>query len=339
MALLLVDGFDFWTTLPGFWTSAGANSPPTVTGGVLLINAGSGSSYVRWVFPATKQTVIFNTRANFGTKVIDDIIFQLYDGDTVQCTVTINGAGQLGVKRGSHTGTLIGSYSTRGLVQDEVTYYDIECKLTVANAGACIIQVNGEEVLNVTGDLASTANEYADNIVVGKLTNNAPQNGANNRFQHIILMDNSGSMMNDFIGPVKINSHALTADGNYIDYTANTGDRWDAVNDTNPDEATTYITSSTVGHKFTGITDGLGANVGTVHGLGVWVRSARDADKVRAYKTLLRYAGADQLGSSDKYIGPNYASQITAFDVSPFSATEWTTIEIDGLEVGVELTV
>lgn len=343
MALIFVDGFDFWTTVPGCWLSGGGTYPPTVSGSVLSVIGAtpnvSGTSFLRWTFPGNKATVIVNGRCTFEAKSQDETIFQLCDGDTVQCSLMINGAGQLFVKRGSHSGTLVGTVSTLGLVQDLVTFYDIEWKVTCANSGACIIKVNGEEVLNVTGDLASSTTEASNNIILGRNIGSSPSNAKETKWEHILIMDTSGTEMNDFIGPIKVNPHALTADGFYTDFTANTGNRWDAVNDLDPDDAATFITSATVGHKYTAVADNLPAGITSVYALAVWIKSARSDDATRAYKALLRYSGSDQLGSADKYIGPDYDYRITTFDVSPFSAVAWTPTEIDGLEVGVQLTI
>lgn len=343
MALIFVDGFDFWTTPPGCWTSEVGTT--SITASVLKIEQTSNQNhYIRWTFPDSIQTVIVNIRAAFEAKTgfTDEALFGLYFGDTRQCTVCVNSAGQLSIRRGfaqDHTpaGTQIGGYSTFGFVQDSLTFYDIEAKIVVANSGSCIIQVNGEEVLNVTGDLAASATESCNNILFGY-----QQDGNTSKdifLEHVVIMDTTGTSMNDFIGPIKVNPHYLTADGNYTDFTANTGDRWDAVNDLDPDDDTTYISANVVGNKYTAVATNLPAGITTVHALAVWAKSQRDDDVTRAYKALLRYSGTDQLGSDDKYIGPNYAYQISTFDVSPFSATAWTPTEIDGLEVGVQITV
>lgn len=340
MALLFVDGFDFWTTMPGCWTSEEGSL--SVSGGKLTVPGTSFSqSFIRWTFPGSYQTVIVNIRTAFAAKTTfqDEPIFALFDGDSIQCTVTCNSAGQLSVFRGHTTGTRIGSVSTSGLTQDSTTYYDIEVKIAVANSGSCIINVNGDEVLNVTGDLASTANETCNNIAFGKTVTTAPGNNSSVIHEHVIVMNNSGTEMNDFIGPVQVNPHVVTADGNYTTFVANTGARWEAVNDTDPDDATTFISADVVGDKYTAVVDNLPAGITTVHAVAVWTRARRDDDATRAYKTLLRYAAGDQLSADDKYLGPSYGYEIATFNVSPFSSIAWTTTEVDGLEVGVQITI
>lgn len=341
MALIFVDGFDFWTTPPGCWisyTTTSGQVPMSVSGGKLTISS-TGNSYagwLRWTFPDSLGTVIVNLRVAFAnnTNFSDSSLFMLYDGNTVQCTVGTNSAGQFWVKRGDRDGTQVGGLSTAAVVMDSATYYDIECKINVANSGSAIIQLNGTEILNVTGDLASSANEFSNNIIIGRTAGLIGE-----IFEHVVIMDTTGTSMNDFIGPIKVNPHYLTADGFYTDFTANTGARWDAVNDLDPDGSATYITANAVGNKYTAVADNLPAGITDVYALAVWAKSQRSDDVTRAYKALLRYSGSDQLGTEDKYIGPNYAYQISTFDVSPFTDTTWTPTEIDGLEVGVQITV
>jgi len=340
MALIFVDGFDFWTTPPGCWTSE-TGSVSVSSGKLTVPGTTSSVTNIRWTFPASIQTVVVNIRAAFAAKTQfqDEPVYSLFFGDTIQCTLAVNSAGQLSVYRGSTNGTLVGGYSTFGFVQDGATFYDIEAKFVVANSGSCIVQVNGDEVLNSTGDLSASTTESCNNILFGKTGSSFAQNNASVIHEHVVIMDTTGTSMNDFIGPIKVNPHALTADGFYTDFSANTGARWDAVNDLDPDGDTTYISANSVGNKYTAVADNLPAGITDVYALAVWAKSQRSDDVTRAYKALLRYSGTDELGSDDKYIGPNYAYQISTFDVSPFTDTTWTTTEVNGLEVGVQITI
>lgn len=348
MALRFVDGFDFWTTRPGCWTSTAADNSNhvSVASSKLTVPTGVGNlnvSYIRTTLPGSYGTVIVNLRMTFGSNgdFVDAPFIHFYNGNTVQVTIGTNSAGQFWVKRGAYNGTQVGTYSTAAVVMDNTTEYDVEIKLLAADSGTCEIRLNGATVLSVAGDLNNGGAQLVDNILCGR--NVSGGTGAlaypGMKFEHVIIMDTTGTSMNDFIGPVKVNPHYLTADGTYTDFTANAGSRWDAINDLDPDGDTTYISANTVGNKYTAVASNLPAGITTVHALAVWANSKRDDDVARAYKALLRYAAADQLGSADKYVGPNYAYQLSTFDVSPFTDVAWTTTEVNGLEVGVQITV
>ena len=152
-------------------------------------------------------------------------------------------------------------------------------------------------------------------------------------------MDSTGAAMNNFIGPVDVTLLQPTGDGFYTAWTPNTGARWDAVNDSNPDEDTTYISAAAVGTKNTFTHGTLPAASTAVKATCVWARGRRDDGTTRAFKVLLRNTTpTDALGSVEHFVGANYIWFFQPYEVSPFTSAAFSVSEVNNIEFGCQIT-
>lgn len=93
------------------------------------------------------------------------------DANTPQCSITVNMDGTISLRRGTQSGTIIQTYSSKPLSAGQMAC--IEWDITVHNTtGIAKIWRNGELVINLTGqDLGSTANNYYNQIELTGMTN------------------------------------------------------------------------------------------------------------------------------------------------------------------------
>lgn len=337
MALRWADSFDFWTTMPGTFTIAGSGQ--SVGSGKLTLPIGAGPSYGE-VTLDSQATWIVNIRANFNGIVADTPFLTFRDSGTAQCSLVIRSTGALAFYRGTSSAQ-VGSDSSPLVLDNDTTYYDIEVKVTIHNTtGQVQVKVNGASVISTAADQNTRggSNNSANGVLFGNVTDfgSAPTV----KLQHAVIMDSTGSQMNNFLGPVNVNLHDTTADGNYTTWAANTGNRYQAVDETNPNGDTDYVSAASVGDKVTFAMGNLPAGVTTVHSVFLWTDVKRDDATTRGYKALLRYSGADSNPNAEHTVGSSYAYFFDAFDVSPFSggSTAWTTTEVDGVEAGAIIT-
>ena len=329
MSLRYADPFDFWTSFLGTFSS-GTNG--TISGGALTINIttapGTGLTKVldaqnKWIFNFT-----YNYTSGSNINIIN-----VLDGSTVQCSLVMESSGQLSFYRGLHSGTKISSDSSTVLVGGRT--YDIEVEITLGNTGSCKAWINGNLEINATSvDNTATSNNTADRFRIG------PAGSSFTTFSlgHLIAMDGQGSNMNGPIGPVNVQSHTPTSDGNYTTWTPNTGTRYQAVDETNPNGNTDYVAASSVGDKITfGFSDSA-SSVTNIIGVGVWVNAARDDATTRGFKVLTRNGTTDVLGSNESFVGPSYDYYFSPFEISPFSSLAWSKSEFDATEWGAEVT-
>lgn len=328
MALRWVDNFEFWTTTPGTFTSQTGCSVNTSRW-----LASSGAAYGQITLDS-QGTWIINMRVAISVAGSGGGILTFVDGSTTQCTLAVKSSGKLAFYQGAFGGTQRGSDSTTALTLSSAVYYDIEVKVVLGNSGSVTVKVNGAtEITASSVDLTQTGNDSADVIRVG-----TDGSQPTVYYKQVVVMDSTGAEMNDYIGPVSVNLHDTTADGNYTTWAANTGNRYQAVDEANPDSDTTYVSAASVGDKVTFAMANLPAGVTTVHALAVWSNAKRDDAATRGYKTLLRASATDSNPNAEHSVGSSYAYFFDAFADSPFTSSPWGTSEVDGLEVGAIIT-
>jgi len=345
MALLFCDNFENWASTssnyPGPWQSAdqvttGANSANINASTPNVFQTSSnGTGALLWGITAT-STLVVNFRASFGVGAAGNKpLVQLVDSGTVQCSLVMKSNGKLAIFRGTSTAELAESINIYPFNSNE--YLDIEWKVTVHNTtGVIELRVNGVTEIASTGSLNTRAgtNDSADAVRLGTIAAGA----ARPYFKQFILMDTTGSVMNDFIGPVDVTSLRPNADGEYDDWTANTGTRFAAVNQAVTDNDTTFVSSSTPGDQVTFQLGNLPSGVTDVFAVFPQMQIRREQGTTRICKFLMRSGIDDELGTKELAIGPTYAFRQEAITTSPFTTNAWDVAEVNGLELGVEIT-
>lgn len=351
MALKWVDPFTFWTTTPGTFTTTASEAGPAPSISSGRFASGNVGSRALISNGLTQQaTYIINARFNVsllgngnpivggfagGSTPIASLMEGAWGSGNAQCGLCIRTDGKLQFYRGSTTP--IGGVSTIALSADSgVTFYDVEMKVTVNNStGSIEARVNGGvEIGPTTVNTRQTSNNYADSIAIWGMPSGSNTNIPSMLIEHLIVMDGSGSLANDFIGPVDVDFLPPTGDGNYTAWAPNTGARWDAVNDSNPDGDTTYVSASVVGDKITFTRGTLPAGTTTIKATGQWFRARRDDGVTRAFKGFLRSSGTDHTSTVEHFLGDSYQWFFTPYEQSPFTSTAWTVSEINNLEFG-----
>lgn len=334
--LLYLDNFGFWTTLPG--TLSSTSGTVSITGGKLVISGSNGIANAP-SFSAT-DTLIVNTKINITSAPSGNSgIVTFLSSGTTQCSLAVKSTGKLAFFRGSVlTGTQVGSDSTTSLTFDtDVTYHDIEIKVVIHNTtGSVEVRLNGNPTPEITATNVNTRNgsvNSADTVALG----NAASSSATTRFDHFILMDSSGSSLNNFIGPVNVNTHTVTGAGNYTQFTPSTGSNWQNVDDSNPDGDSTYNASSTLNHIDSFVISDLPANTTNIFGAMLWLNAKRDDATTRGVTPVLRIGSTDYLGS-EKILSSGYQYYSQGYGVSPATSTAFTVSEVNNMEIGYKVT-
>jgi len=345
MALLFCDNFENWSSTsedyPGPWVRAfglagGNGNVNASVPGVYRTAGANGTSSLIVGFP-NNATVIVNKRVSFESVGSNDngAIMWFLDGSTEQVSLRFQPNGFFAVYRGLTTAKL--GESNNFYPYNLAEYLDIELKVTFHNTtGAVELRINGVTEINLTNqNTRVSSNNFANQVRIGK--SNSTQ-AARPFFKQFILMDTAGSVMNDFIGPVDVTSLRPNADGEYDDWTANTGTRFAAVNQAVTDDDTTFVSSSTPGDQVTFQLGNLPSGVTDVFAVFPQMQIRREQGTTRICKFLMRSGIDDELGTKELAIGPTYAFRQEAITTSPFTTNAWDVAEVNGLELGVEIT-
>lgn len=360
MAFKFIDNFQFWTTvangtLTTSYASVGAitvssgrlSSVGAVKGGALVSNNITSQPTYTINLRMNAQSLSFGNGGDLSDGPPSGFcpFVNLNDGGqfagNCQAGLGIRTDGKLQFYRGDKTA--IGGVSSTAIHTDVgITFYDIEYQITINDTtGAIEARINGGVEIGPTSGLDTKARSNASANSLTIWGYNAVDNTLtpNMLIEHLLIMDSTGSAGNTFLGPVDVDLLQPTGDGFYTDWSfTGAATRWQCVDDADPNEDTDYIFTATVGNKNTFTHPNLPAGTTLVKGLCAWSRGRRDDAATRAFKTLLRSSGTDNLGSVEFFMGDNYQWFFQPYEVSPFTSSAWTVSEVNGLEFGVQVT-
>lgn len=337
--LLFIDGFDHYATtdIAKKWDSIRDNvsieSASGRRGGGCMRFGGLYPSVTKNV-PATSSFVIgfaFNPSSLSGGPWR---LAALLDGGTVQCSLVVNLDSTLSVVRGTST-AVTGGTSTATISTGAYVY--VEWKVTIADsitAGSCEVRINGVTAITVaTGqDLKETTNATANQVQFGTA---AFMPSLTHDFDDLYVCDNSGSVNNDFLGDVRIDTIYPNGAGTHQDWTPSSGSDHAALVDEAAPNTTDYLTGGGPGTKETLALSDLALN-GAILGVQVNNAVAKSDAGASAIRNLIRSAGTDANGPVVA-LGTGYTCSSSIHEVDPATSAAWLTAGINALEAGAEV--
>lgn len=336
MAMLFMDGFDHYASadIPKKWGSTASGSRTILPtggrrgGGALQL---SSTSCAKGFGAAATDTVVVGlcfvaTATNGGQAV------QLTGDATATIHVSIialtNGA--IEVRRGSATGTIIGT-SAAGVVNVALPFY-LEAKVKLHDTtGSVEIRVNGSStpVLNLTNvDTKSGGTETVFSGVTLPIQSSTVDD--------LYVLDTSGAANNNFLGDVRIDTIFPTSDGNYQSFTPSTaGAHYVLVDDATPN-TTDYVDGAASGDRESfGLADLAALTSSTVYAVQVNAAVNKDDAGARSASTMIRTSATDADGASVALgTTQSYISQIYATDAG---GSAWTQSSVNAMEAGVRV--
>ena len=350
MALRFMESFDFWGTgriaeLYDGWsnnarvTIAGTDRHSTATGNMRFQATSGGSGGNGWVgksIGGTATTIIVGFALNLQTN----------DSGTIELLSLDEGVGgtphvSLRATTGTSTFTLSagrGNYTELGsavaAILDSIWAY-VEIKAVIHDtAGSIVVKVNGVTVINVSGvDTRNGGTPKVDAILFG----NGRGNNSNYDFyiDDIYVLDDSGSLNNDFLGDVRVACIRPDGAGNSTQWTPSAGSNWQNVDDEEPNDDTDYNSEGTAGDKDLYTLTALPTSAGSVAGIREITRHRKDDAGAATIRQLIRTGSTDYEGS-DVVVGDNYTYAQAIRETNPNTSAAWTESEINGLEAGVK---
>ena len=294
------------------------------------------------------------------------ISFSDYDGNVVVYAYPIDATGRVRVSvcEGTHdshydSDDIVTYYSATNTCQ-ELTWYHFDCKIVFSKTtgGSIVARINETEVINETG--IRTYNASGDSLGVMSFSQIKIEKNIHNSFymDDLYVLDGEGSVANDLIGDIRIDTIYPNGVGNYTNFdpepsgNANwenvkpfTFQHWD-----NADHAVLRE------YQFTGT----GADFTDYNEAEDTVRDSYDLESIPALGTdvyaiqtnsIFRKTDAGKkqveqfirISSTDYDSGrvidvpdwsKNYYYPVT---VNPYTTNAWTEAELDSLESGIKI--
>lgn len=349
--LLFCDSFDHYTTqtqaLAGKWTSiTGNNGSFGIAGsgrfggiGWSAQSGAGGSNTLTKILPTTYATLIVGTAFKHqAVGALDVTIISLWD--------TVAGGEQLSVRYSaskkrlyiSRNGTTVAT-STSMFIYDGVYNY-IELKATIHNTtGSYEVHVNGVQDASLTASGVNTrgtgTNNSADTVRFGFVTQT---NITDALFDDIYICDTSGSDNTDFLGDIAVDAQFPDADSaTHNDWTPNTLTvHYNRVNQTTPDDDTTYLSDSTPGHIDTWSYQNLRQSSGTIKGIQFLPYARKDDAGTRQIAPVVFQSATDYVQSTLPSVPSTYSYLPLIVERNPATSAAWTISDFNADEFGVK---
>jgi len=312
----------------------GRRSADAITG---AYSAGCGSlslSPTIATLPASYQTILCGF--HFRTYGLDVDFVQFLDGATEHITLLIGASGEIIAKRGGTGGTTIAT-SASGVVTADVEFHcEIRIKIDDTN-GVLKVRVggaSGTEVISFTGDTRNGGNATLNKIAWGG------QKGfvGPGILDDVIVMDETASFTGDpfveWVGEVSLHYQAAASAGGYSQLTPTSGANYTNVDDAStPDEDTSKVSSSTVGHRDNYGVAPLGITSGSVLALMPLCR-AKGSGQIALTATS---GGADDVDDAQTLsVGYKYF-YATPYVKDPQTGAAWSFANADANKPGVKV--
>lgn len=345
MAPLFYDSFDHYGTaalLAEKWGlhSAGTSTAAIAIGaygrnstqGLRISKAGAGDG--AWVQRAVNN--LATTVQGFALKGTgaDLMLVQFMDGSTVQCAVGLRSDGRLEAYDGA--GSIIGTGSA--IIGSSVQKY-VEIQPTIhASTGGIVVKVDGTTDIDTGGndDTQATANAYMTAVRVGEHSSTSAT--YNYDIDDFYLVDTTGGALDDFLGDVRVECLMPTGAGNYTDFTPSAGSNYENVDETAPDDDTTYNHSATVDDRDTYALGNLATVSGTVLAVAVTSRTRKEDAGARTLRNVLWLTSATTKDQESAAFSPSTAY---GFNQSIFTAdgdaAAFDITKVNALEAGVTI--
>lgn len=351
MTLLFVDGFDVgdhalkWTYLPNYGSASSVTISSFGLAGARSLSMPSATATAAQLtraFTASSQVTIgfwYRIDVSSGSNSAYEQIYLYGDnGTTLHVTLAINpSSGNLTVYRGAVGGAQLGTAPGAVAIgtSSASQWQFIEMTTTVnGTTGICQLRVNGNQVVNFTGNTKNGGtNSTLDTVRIIGLPNGP---GATVYWDDFYCLNSLGTTNNGFLGPIRVQTLKPNAAGTDTQLTPSAGaSNYPNVN-TQPYSTAAYNSSPVSGTRDTYNLDDLTAGTSTVYGLqDNVIAHASDAGAV-AVKPVLRTSGGLYY---DPTFGLSASAKVfsTVRETSPATAAAWTPADVNALEAGAEV--
>lgn len=336
MSILFIDGFGHYATAdisyiygPSVSVTIDGTFARRAGGQCLKLSAGATPGYAARALGSTPNTIVVGMAVKMTSFADDHQGFRLRRENVTQATVTINMDQSVSVKRGTYSGTVLGT-SAAGLVPLN-RYVYLEFKIYVHDsAGTYEVRLNDQVVLTGTGaDTMGHTTAGVDTVwLVGQETS------GNNIYIDDLYIDDA-----TFWGDSRVDTLAPSGAGSSAEWTPSAGSNYENIDDsTSIDEDSSYNSTDVVDEVDSFALADLSPLGTEIYAVAINVTARKDDAGTRKMRPVcvmgaVEYTG-DEVSLYDEYSNHQYIWE------SPPDAGSgsWTEADVNGAEFGYKLT-
>lgn len=342
MALIFMDGFDCYSSVTDAqnsgWIPESSTTISTTAG-----RAGGGA--LEFVSTIYQWTRTFPIIAYGGTIFVCFAYYHKGAAAPTQLVRVLSDTGGLiGAITHDTAGTVTWTPSTGGVTNTAGSpltansWHWVELKIvlgTTASNGSVEVQIDGASVLTATSQDTNTTGVGAGGIELTGGASTAPNQAW---IDDIVIMDGTGSALNNFLGDCLISTLTPNADGGTVDWTASAGADYECVDEapSAANDDTDYISSSTAGQESRFQMTNLTGSPASVHAVGVRYRAKKTDAGVRTLRSLINSNATEQTGT-ERGLTSNYIWRHDYYSQDPDGPSAWDEAAVNAMQVGVEV--
>lgn len=259
-------------------------------------------------------------------------IVSLYEGITFHVGAQIAADGTLFFQSGAG---IPNQYTTAPLQLNR--WYHFEGKFKVDNVeGLVEIRLDGKTILYGTGDTRNSGGLGTVNAI--RWGRCVADSAGGMDLDDVVIWNGDGTVNNDFLGDVEVQTIKPTADDVVTGWTPNTGTAWQAVSETGEDTDTSYIACSTLATPASFELSDLLTTPTNVLAVSMFALARKDDAGDRSIQIGVDSGGV--VAESDvSPLGLNYGSTSFVLNKNPNGDTAWTVAAVNGLKGRVTVAV
>jgi len=348
VALVFGDSFDHyaigdilkkWSSATNMTTSVMTNTQQLAPHGQCLWALGNASGYYEKPLASPLTTFIAGTWFKTGSIANASLILAFMDSATpanIHVSVRYDTSGHITL---CNNATVLAT-STNTLSIG--TWYHIEVKATIGDAadspsGRYEVRVNGTATNWIPDSGTGKDTRNSGNATIGsyRIYSRGTNDGTlGHFFQDFYILDTTGSVSNDFVGPSVFSVSRTVRDGYSSDWTSNYAQNVVNVGEFTGDGDTTFNQSSTAAQI--DLFEMTGVPTGTIHAIQHVIMARQDAGAQRTIRPKVRIGSTTYNGTTVN-APASYLFITEAVSVSPATSSAWDDDEINGAEFGYEL--
>lgn len=269
----------------------------------------------------------------------DAILARVRHGSTTQVYFRLNKTGTISAYRGTTSPTLLGTTSVALQVG---VYAHVEMTVVLhSSTGSVKVRINNNLVLNLTGvNTQHTGSALWDGFGIGPIgTDGVSTIGVSEwDLDDVYLLDGSGAApWNAGLGDCRVDVRLPTGAGATTQWTASTGANWQNVDDSVPDDDSTYNSNTTVNQIDTFVYQDAPVPGATLYGIQHCLNLKKMDAGTCQVGAVVRHGGTHYVGA-DLFPSTAYGYLRSINATNPGTSAAWTEVGFNAAEFGVKRT-
>lgn len=271
-----------------------------------------------------------NFLGNSGSRV--PILQFLDSARDAMVTVYVSNAANLNAVSGNLNSSTKLGVGTVSLFTKVWHYFEFKVTFDTAS-GSTTGRIDGAQVLTGSGVTAPTDSLETSPSYIRFGSSNA---ALRMRSDDLYICDSAGAAANDFLGDIGVRRLNTSGAGTNTDFTPNSGTNWEAVDEDDPDDDTSYVESSTSGHTDSYAMENPTSTPAAIHALQVVSTAKSDDGGAISGRNLILSGGTEGLGDNFA-LESSYRPFYSLFLTDPNTGSGWTAAGVDAVEAGMEV--